>query len=153
MFSNLSLSSISLATVTPSLVIRGTPNDLSITTLRPFGPRVTLTALARISTPRSMRSRASVWNFTSLAAISILLHRQHSTDGRLRSGSLLDLGLLVEDAEHIAFLHDEEILALQADFRAGPLAEKDAVPDLHLQGDKLALLVARTGAEIGRAHV
>ena len=28
-------------------------------TLRPFGPGVTLTALLRISTPRSMRSRAS----------------------------------------------------------------------------------------------
>ena len=44
MFSNLSSSSISLATVTPSLVIRGAPYDLSRTTLRPFGPSVTLTA-------------------------------------------------------------------------------------------------------------
>ena len=70
MFSNLSSSSISLATVTPSLVMRGAPNDLSSTTLRPFGPSVTFTALARILTPRSMRSRASAANFTSLAAIS-----------------------------------------------------------------------------------
>ena len=69
MFSNLSASSISFATVTPSLVMRGAPNDLSRTTLRPFGPRVTLTALARISTPRSIRSRASLWNLTSFAAI------------------------------------------------------------------------------------
>jgi hypothetical protein len=69
MFSNLSASSISLATVTPSLVMRGAPNDLSSTTLRPFGPRVTFTALLRISTPRSMRSRASTENLTSLAAI------------------------------------------------------------------------------------
>ncbi|ESW83834.1 hypothetical protein X770_24915 [Mesorhizobium sp. LSJC269B00] len=37
MFSNLSSSSISLATVTPSLVMRGAPNDLSMTTLRPLG--------------------------------------------------------------------------------------------------------------------
>ena len=36
-------------------------------TLRPLGPSVTLTALLRISTPRSMRSRASVENLTSLA--------------------------------------------------------------------------------------
>src|SRR6478736_5995155 len=49
MFSNLSSSSISLATVTPSLVMRGAPNDLSRTTLRPFGPSVTLTSLAAIS--------------------------------------------------------------------------------------------------------
>src|SRR6476660_955858 len=69
MFSNLSSSSISFATVTPSLVIRGAPNDLSSTTLRPFGPSVTFTALARMSTPRSIRSRASTENFTSLAAI------------------------------------------------------------------------------------
>ncbi len=69
MFSNLSFSSISLATVTPSLVMRGAPNDLSITTLRPFGPSVTFTASARMSTPRRMRSRASRENFTSLAAM------------------------------------------------------------------------------------
>ena len=69
MFSNLSESSISLATVTPSLVMRGAPKDLSSTTLRPFGPSVTFTALARMSTPRSIRSRASVENRTSLAAM------------------------------------------------------------------------------------
>ena len=69
MFSNLSSSSISLATVTPSLVMRGAPNDLSSTTLRPFGPSVTLTAWARMSTPRNIRSRASTENLTSLAAI------------------------------------------------------------------------------------
>ena len=50
-FSNLSSSSISLATVTPSFVIVGPPKPLSITTFRPLGPRVTLTALVKISTP------------------------------------------------------------------------------------------------------
>ena len=69
MFSNLSESSISLATVTPSLVIRGAPKLFSSTTLRPFGPSVTLTALFRISTPLSILVRASVENLTSLAAI------------------------------------------------------------------------------------
>ena len=69
MFSNLSSSSISLATVTPSLVMRGAPNDLSMTTLRPLGPSVTFTASARMSTPLSMRLRASVLNLTCLAAI------------------------------------------------------------------------------------
>ena len=67
MFSNLSSSSISLATVTPSLVMRGAPNDLSSTTLRPLGPSVTRTALASVSMPRSILSRASTENFTSLA--------------------------------------------------------------------------------------
>ncbi len=46
MFSKASCSSISLAMVTPSLVIRGAPNFLSSTTLRPLGPRVILTVSA-----------------------------------------------------------------------------------------------------------
>src|SRR5262245_34907617 len=74
MFSNLFSSSISLATVTPSLVTRGAPNDLSSTTLRPLGPRVTRTASARMSIPCSILSRASTENFTSLAAIVLLLN-------------------------------------------------------------------------------
>jgi hypothetical protein len=69
MFSNLSASSISLATVTPSLVMRGAPKLFSITTLRPFGPSVTFTASARMSTPLSIFSRASEENLTSLAAM------------------------------------------------------------------------------------
>ena len=59
MFSRGSLSSISFATVTPSLVMRGEPNFLSRTTLRPRGPSVTLTASARRLTPRRMAWRAS----------------------------------------------------------------------------------------------
>ena len=43
MFANLSSSSISLATVTPSLVTVGAPHDFSMMTLRPRGPSVTLT--------------------------------------------------------------------------------------------------------------
>ena len=60
MFSNLSASSISFATVTPSLVTVGAPKLFSITTLRPLGPSVTFTALANALTPLRMRSRADV---------------------------------------------------------------------------------------------
>ena len=59
MFSVASFRSISLATVTPSLVIVGDPNFLSSTTLRPLGPRVTFTASASWFTPRSTAWRAS----------------------------------------------------------------------------------------------
>src|SRR5215471_6322758 len=86
MFSNLSSSSISFATVTPSLVMRGAPKLLSSTTLRPLGPRVTRTALARISTPRSILSRASVENLTSLAAMPLIFpcdRTVETADGRL----------------------------------------------------------------------
>ena len=58
-FSIGSLSSISFATVTPSLVTCGAPNFLPITTLRPFGPSVTFTAFANASTPFLSFSRAS----------------------------------------------------------------------------------------------
>ena len=70
MFSNLFSSSISLATDTPSLVMVGAPNDLSITTLRPFGPSVTFTAFARTFTPSIICLRASMPNFTSFAMLN-----------------------------------------------------------------------------------
>src|SRR5262245_61548030 len=135
MFSNLSSSSISLATVTPSLVMRGAPNDLSSTTLRPLGPSVTFTALLRISTPRSILSRASTENFTSLAAISV-----HSV--WFCSGGLLLGRALFDDAHDVGLLHDEEVLAVDLDLGARPFAEQHAVADLDVDGDQLAGLVA-----------
>src|SRR5438132_14433111 len=114
MFSNLSASSISLATVTPSLVMRGAPNDLSRTTLRPLGPNVTLTALARMSTPRSIRSRASPWNRTSFTAMALSPLRCFA----------LSLGFSsFYDAHNVRLLHDEEFLAVDLDLGAGPFAE------------------------------
>jgi hypothetical protein len=70
MFMSLSLSSISLATDTPSLVTVGAPKLRSSTTLRPLGPRVTLTALARMFTPSTMRcAGVAEPKTTSFAAI------------------------------------------------------------------------------------
>ncbi len=73
MFSNLSSNSISFATLTPSLVIVGPPKDLSKTTLRPLGPKVTFTASANTLTPLSIFTRASLPNNTSFAAIIFFL--------------------------------------------------------------------------------
>jgi hypothetical protein len=47
MFSSGSFSSISLATVTPSLVMVGEPNFFSMTTLRPLGPSVTFHSISQ----------------------------------------------------------------------------------------------------------
>ena len=58
MFSKGSSSSTSRAMVTPSLVMVGAPNFFSITTLRPLGPRVTLTVSASLLTPASRPRRA-----------------------------------------------------------------------------------------------
>src|SRR5438105_78220 len=139
-FSNLSSSSISLATVTPSLVMRGAPNDLSSTTLRPLGPSVTLTALARMSTPRNILSRASTENLTSLAAISV------SPDYKALRG-LPPADLLIEHAHDVGLLHDQEFLAVDLDLGARPFAEQHAVADLQIDGDQLAGFVAAARAD------
>src|SRR3954464_3050872 len=125
MFSNLSLSSISLATVTPSLVMRGAPKLLSMTTLRPLGPSVTFTALARMSTPARMRSRASRLNFTSLAAIWLpFLSWKLSKLAPQRAGAR-GMRRSADNPEDVAFLHDDEVFTVDLHLGAGPLAEQD----------------------------
>src|SRR4051794_9242132 len=138
MFSNLSESSISLATVTPSLVIRGAPKLFSSTTLRPLGPSVTLTASARTVTPLSIRVLASVENLTSLAAICAV------SSTVLLSGGLDLGGALLEHAHDVAFLHDQQLVAVELDLGAGPLAEQHAVAGLDAHRRQLALVAART---------
>src|SRR5215472_6975098 len=150
MFSNLSSSSISLATVTPSLVMRGAPKLLSSTTLRPFGPSVTRTALARMSTPRSILSRASVANLTSLAAI--LVHSVWRSCvcvllGERPSGGLLLRDLIGEHAHDVALFHDQVFDAVDLDLGAGPLAEQHPVAGLDVHRDQLAGLVAAARAD------
>src|SRR5271169_4620698 len=142
MFSNLSASSISLATVTPSLVMRGAPKLLSSTTLRPFGPSVIFTASARISTPRIMRARASPPNLTSLAA----MYRFPSCCVWL-SGLALGGGLALDNAHDVGLLHDQELLAIELHLGAGPLAEQDAVVRLDVERDQLPGLVAGAWAD------
>src|SRR5215210_3665441 len=145
MFSNLSASSISLATVTPSLVIRGAPKLLSSTTLRPFGPSVTFTASERMSTPRSIRSRAFAPNLTSFAAMlssSLFLLR-----GGLASGGLLRRGRAFEDTHDVGLLHDQELLVVELDLGPRPLAEQDAVAGLDVERAQLALVVQGAGAD------
>src|SRR5580704_2451135 len=137
MFSNLSESSISLATVTPSLVMRGAPNDLSSTTLRPLGPSVTLTASARMLMPRSMRSRASPLNLTSLAAMLTL---------PWLSGSLIRDDV-INHAQDVRFLHDHEVLAVELDLGARPLSEQHAVAALDVERVHLAGFVAHTRSD------
>src|SRR3569833_3090525 len=102
MFSNLSLSSISFATDTPSFVIVGAPKLFSSTTLRPFGPSVTLTAFARMFTPFTMRARASSLNLTSFAAISIPPKNSVSQ-------------LTFEHGHDVVFAHHQQLLAVVED--------------------------------------
>ena len=82
-FSNASSSSMSLAIVTPSLVISGAPYDLSSTTLRPLGPIVTLTVLANLLTPSSKAFLASIPYLISFAIVitsKFIIYNQILTD-------------------------------------------------------------------------
>src|SRR3990172_5599506 len=120
MFSNLSSSSISLATVTPSLVTVGEPKLFSITTLRPRGPSVTRTALASALTPMSNLERASWSKRISLAAMARCL--------------------LLADAEDVVLADDEVLLALELDLGARVLVEEYPVALLDLERLELAVL-------------
>src|SRR6204780_1401457 len=140
MFSNLSSSSISFATVTPSLVMRGAPYDLSRITLRPFGPSVTLTALLRISTPRSIRSRASEEKRTSLADMMFnpwFEMREQAASGRL----FLRGGCALDHTHDVGLLHDQKVLAVDLDLGAGPFAEQHPVARFEFERHQLAALV------------
>src|SRR6266705_696420 len=130
-----------LAPVTPALVMRGAPYDLSSTTLRPLGPSVTRTAWARVSMPRNMLSRASTENLTSLAAILMSFQpwipvlrdsRCAAYSGRdvRRSGGLPFGHGLIEHAHDVALLHDQEFNAFNLDLGARPFAEQHVVADL-----------------------
>src|SRR5512144_2789325 len=107
MFSNLFSSSISLATVTPSLVTVGAPHDFSITTLRPRGPSVTLTAFASVSTPVWTRARAFSSKMMSLAAMTLS-------------------SLRLDHAEDFILANDDVVHAVDLDLGTGVLAEQNA---------------------------
>src|SRR5690606_24619706 len=63
------------------------------------------------------------------------------------SGGLLQRGGLFDDAHHVAFLHDEQVFAVELDLGAGPFAEQDAVADLDVEGDQPSAFVAGAGAD------
>ena len=136
MFWSLSFSSISLATDTPSLVTVGAPKERSSTTLRPLGPRVTLTALARMFTPSTMRARASPPKITSFAAMLLPQKLVGWIADSRESGDLLQAGGGAPsiDGEQVVFLHDQQLVAFDLDGLAAVLAEQDAVADLDVQG-------------------
>src|SRR5215207_11177567 len=133
MFSSASFSSISFATVTPSLVIVGEPNFLSMTTFRPLGPRVTFTASASLSTPRLRDARASLLNWRSFAAIGSGPFMKTATDELRgeRSG---------EHGQDVGLAQNEQRFAIDRDFGAAVPPKQDLVADLHFHRDAFALL-------------
>src|ERR1700692_2529931 len=165
MFSRPSRSSISLATVTPSLVMVGEPNFFSMTTLRPLGPRVTFTASARRLTPRRIAWRDSspcticfaiiLFSFRDKNFFTIRGAGVHEVNLRPSIQNLAaraDGFFLVragrsgvrsasKDAENFFFFHDDEVFAIDLDFGAGIFAEQDAVAFFNGERESLAFVV------------
>src|SRR5580765_431522 len=147
MFSKGSLSSISLATVTPSLVMVGLPNFLSMMTLRPLGPMVALTAAAMTLTPRSRAARPSSLNITCFGMLVLLLDRSLDWTGS-RSGQVGYAFVpaaprrppLLGDGEHVLLAQDQILLILDLHLGAGILAEEDLVTGLDVERDLLSVI-------------
>src|ERR1039457_201585 len=154
MFSNGSSSSISLAIVTPSLVIVGEPYFLSRTTLRPFGPIVTLTASARWSMPR-LRLRRAISSKRSCLAMTLLSFQGEcrrgcaGRDRRVRA-SKPDLPSALDHRENVLVADDQQVLAVKLEVRAGVLRVEDLVA--RAQVDLLALAVIEDPARANRDH-
>src|ERR1044071_3803119 len=51
-----------------------------------------------------------------------------------------------DDPEDVAFLHDQQVLAVEAALGAGPFAEQDLVAGLDVERRDRAVLAARAGA-------
>src|SRR4051812_13263984 len=158
-FSYGSSRSISRAMVTPSLVIVGAPNFLSMTTLRPRGPRVTLTASASLSTPRSRARRASSLNLMILGMPDLSQRecgerrppRDPRSSGRpgrsISAGGASDGRSLLHDGEQVAGGEHEVLLAGVLDLGAAVLRVDDDVTHVHVERNAVAVVVDAAGAD------
>src|SRR3974377_2194414 len=81
---------------------------------------------------------APMFSRGSLSSLSFATHNPHYARLLLRMNQLLGA---FQDAEDFFFPHDDEVFTVNLDFRAGILAEQDAVARLHVQGESLALVV------------
>ncbi len=64
----------------------------------------------------------------------------------LPEARLVQFETLGDDAENVAFFHDNQILAVELDLGPGPLAKQDLVARLKFERRDLAVLSARAGA-------
>src|SRR6266480_4256874 len=131
MFSNLSFSSISFATETPSLVTVGAPNERSSTTLRPLGPSVTFTASARMFNPWTILVRAPSWKRTSFAGIVAFSCIRNFAGGLCA----------FDDAQDVFLAYHEELVALHLHGLPGVLAEQHSVAGLDIDRNQFAVIV------------
>src|SRR5205814_1137093 len=154
MFSSGSRSSISLATVTPSLVMIGAPNFFSITALRPLGPRVIFTASARAFTPRKIawREFSPVTICFAISPFLLIIFELRNPQERARVGRPAttayrplpartgSLGRAAQLRQDLLLAKDQVLFIFNLYFRTAVLAKENAVASLDVERDQLALL-------------
>src|SRR5260370_23252316 len=104
--------------------------------------------------PETARLREFLRDKIRIAGLSLRerrlrrLLRIRKTGWRLRCFLFCD-GQIGENAHYFALLHDEQLLTVDLDLGARPLAEQDAVADLEIDRNQLAVFVtpARTERE------
>src|SRR6202171_844262 len=151
MFSSGSCSSISFATVTPSLVMIGAPNFFSITAFRPLGPRVIFTASARALTPRRIdwrefspvticfaMSHSPLQNF--LLDFPGLRPRAGSRTGEKLPFAGRGLGSAGKLGKNFVFTKNQVIFVFYFNFGATVFAKQHPVAGLYVEGNALTLL-------------
>src|ERR1700722_1302920 len=114
-------------------------------TLRPLGPSVTRTALASVSMPDSILSRASDEKRTCLAAMMMKLLKKTNISAAM--GRIVRGRSAGENAHDVGFLHDQKLLTINLNFRARPFAEQHLVALLDVHRRQLARLVAPAGSD------
>src|SRR5881275_2239140 len=77
--------------------------------------------------------------------------QQPATNAKNKTPKLLAcegrLGCAFQNAQSFFFTHDQEVFAIDLDFRAGILAEQNTIASLHGQREGLALLVRLASAD------
>src|SRR5690242_2989659 len=173
MFSSGSCSSISLATVTPSLVMIGAPNFFSITAFRPLGPSVIFTASARALTPRRIDWRefspvticfaislSPLLNFLLGFSMTATLHLTiddpyaslQKVDAASRSGRKLPfagsgLSCAAKLGQDLVFTKNQVVLFFDLNLGPTVLAEQHPVAGLDIEGNAIALFVGLACAD------
>ncbi len=135
MFSSESSSSISLATVTPSLVIVGLPNFFSMTTFRPLRAESDLDGVRKhVDAAKNRLSR--ILSVNNLLGHVFLLH----SSKRVIMLDLAGIRGALDDAENLVLAHDEELFAVKLDFGTRVLSKEHPVAGLHVRLDASTVL-------------
>src|SRR5580658_7079070 len=124
----------------------GAPHFLSMTTLRPRGPRVTLTVSASLLTPRSSARRASSSNSRILGIDSSSSRRSRSQRSAGQDRGPAPAGrrlLLFDDGEYVTGGEHQVLLARVLHLGAAILAVQHHVADLDIDRHALGSRVVK----------